>query len=98
MRLSLGVLDQSRFHIKPLGALNAVVPSQTRQILHGLGLLVELQVPGVGQILLDLINVSVYGLLAIRSTQDIDKLLIRHSPQATPGLALCALSEDTHFE
>jgi hypothetical protein len=59
VRLALSVHDQTSLGLEPLGALDAVVPAESGQILGGLGLLVLLQVPGRQEVGLDLVDVAV---------------------------------------
>ncbi len=61
MRLALPVKNQARLRLEPLGALNAVVAAQPRQVLGGLGLLEQLQVPGRQEVGLDLVDVAGRG-------------------------------------
>lgn len=52
---------QTRLGLKPLGALNAVVPPETGKVLFGLGLLVQLKVTRRLEVGVDLVDVAVRG-------------------------------------
>jgi hypothetical protein len=58
VRLALPVHDKTGLRLKPLGALNAVVPAEAGQVLSSLGLLVLLKVPGRQEVGLDLVDVA----------------------------------------
>lgn len=58
VRLAAAMADERRFGVKPLGAFNTIIPTQTRQIFWCLGVLVEGKVLCGKKIVLDLIDVS----------------------------------------
>jgi hypothetical protein len=58
VRLALSVQNQTRISLEPLGAFNAVIAAEAGQVLGGLGLLVQLEVPGRLEVGLDLVDVA----------------------------------------
>lgn len=58
VRFAFSVSDQARLGLEPLCALDAVVPTKARQVLSGLGLLVQLQVPWRREVGLNLIKIA----------------------------------------
>lgn len=59
MRLAPPVRHQRGLHVEPLGALGAVVPAETGQVLDGFGVFELLEVLGRGEVGFDLVEVSV---------------------------------------
>ena len=58
MGLAFPVADQADLCLEPLGTLDAVMLSQAREFLHGLGLLVLLQMTRGPEIVVNLVKIS----------------------------------------
>jgi len=97
VRLALVMRGKACFCLEPLCALDAVMLAESGQILRSLGLLKQLQMSRVQEILLDLIDIA--NLRSVTSTMRSGREYVKSIPKMPPRLGECAFGSDTrHLE
>jgi len=92
------VADEVDFCIEPLGALDAVVLAQARQVFSRVAVLMLGEMLGREQVGLDLVDVSVSGVSLAGLDIEVLDLGLRGLPGVPPSLGQCLLVSDAHLD